>query len=190
MRLSLAEVARATGGSLADATGRERVDGSVVIDSRRVRPGSLFVALPGEHVDGHDFAAAAVAAGAAGVLAARPVGVPAVVVGPSTAARAGVVAALGRLAHVVLAAADDVTVTAITGSSGKTSTKDLVAQVLPRIGPDAGAGGLVQQRPWRPPDCAAAGASRAPPRARDGHPRSRPDRAAVPDRAAARSGSC
>lgn len=136
MKLSLADVARATGGSLADATGHERIDGSVVIDSRRVRPGSLFVALAGEHVDGHDFAVAAVAAGATGVLAARPVGVPAVVVGPSDRGDGEeVVVALGRLAQFVLAAASDVTVTAITGSSGKTSTKDLVAQVLPRSGP-------------------------------------------------------
>ena len=128
--LTLAEVARATGGSLADATGRERVDGSVVIDSRRVEPGSLFVALAGEQVDGHDFAAGAVAAGATGVLAGRPVGLPAVVVGAEA-----VVGALGRLAHAVLAAAPGVTVTAITGSSGKTSTKDLLAQVLQRSGP-------------------------------------------------------
>ena len=130
--MSLAEVARATGGNLVDATGRERVDGSVVVDSRRARPGSLFVALAGEHVDGHDFAATAVAAGAAGVLAARPTGVPSVVVHGGTE---GVVAGLGRLAQSVLAAAPGVTVTAITGSSGKTSTKDLVAQVLPRSGP-------------------------------------------------------
>jgi UDP-N-acetylmuramoyl-tripeptide--D-alanyl-D-alanine ligase len=130
-----------TGGSLADATGRERVDGSVVIDSRRVRPGSLFVAVVGDRHDGHDFAAAAVAAGAAGVLAARPVGVPAVVVGEAAGPRSvddgppEVVVALGRLARAVLAEAQDLTVTAITGSSGKTSTKDLVAQVLPRSGP-------------------------------------------------------
>ena len=132
MTLTLAEVARATGGTLADATGRERVEGSVVVDSRLARPGTLFVAVGGEHVDGHDFAGAAVAAGAAGVLAARRVGVPAVVVDGGNDA---VVAALGRLAHAVLAAAPGVTVTAITGSSGKTSTKDLVAQVLPRSGP-------------------------------------------------------
>ena len=47
----------------------------VVIDSRAATPGSLFVALPGERVDGHDFAAAAVAAGAAAVLCSRPVNV-------------------------------------------------------------------------------------------------------------------
>ena len=132
MRLTLAEVAAATGGSLADATGREQLDGSVVVDSRLVRPGSLFVAVAGEHADGHDFAAAAIAAGAAGVLAARPVAVPAVVV---QGGDPGVITALGRLAHAVLAASPEVVVSAVTGSSGKTSTKDLLAQVLPRSGP-------------------------------------------------------
>ncbi|MBO0806364.1 MAG: hypothetical protein J2P25_25220, partial [Nocardiopsaceae bacterium] len=44
------------------------VTGPVVIDSRRAGPGSLFAALPGEHADGHDFAAAAVANGAVAVL--------------------------------------------------------------------------------------------------------------------------
>jgi UDP-N-acetylmuramoyl-tripeptide--D-alanyl-D-alanine ligase len=73
-------------------------------------------------VDGHDFAEAVVAAGAVAVLASRPVGVPAIVV-------ADVQAALGALArHVVerLGA----TLVALTGSAGKTSTKDLIAQVL------------------------------------------------------------
>lgn len=132
MRRTLAEVAARTGGRLVDATGAELVDAPVVIDSREVRVGSLFVALEGEHVDGHAYAAAAVGAGAAGVLAARPVGVPAVVVEGGSD---GVVAALGRLAQAELADQPLAAVTAITGSSGKTSTKDLVAQVLPRSGP-------------------------------------------------------
>lgn len=87
-----------------------------------MEPGSLFVAFVGERVDGHDFAEAVVAAGAVAVLASRPVGVPAIVV-------ADVQAALGALArHVVerLGA----TLVALTGSAGKTSTKDLIAQVL------------------------------------------------------------
>jgi UDP-N-acetylmuramoyl-tripeptide--D-alanyl-D-alanine ligase len=87
---TLAEVAAVTGGRLHRATGDERVD-HVEFDSRAVGPGGLFLALPGERVDGHDFAAAAVAAGAAGVLAAREVDAPAVVVPPAaaTAAAAG-----------------------------------------------------------------------------------------------------
>ncbi len=120
---TLAEVAAAVGGHVADGTGAEVVTGAA-IDSRRVHPGDLFVALPGERVDGHSFAAAALAAGATGVLAARPVGVPAVVVADPAAALATVARAAGLRARVA----------AITGSTGKTSTKDLVAQVLDRAG--------------------------------------------------------
>ncbi|RKN42302.1 UDP-N-acetylmuramoyl-tripeptide--D-alanyl-D-alanine ligase [Streptomyces hoynatensis] len=104
-----------------------RVTGPVVIDSRLVEAGSLFAALPGERVDGHDFAARAVEAGAAVVLATRPVGVPAVVVPDVTAA-------LGALARHVVGLLGT-TVVALTGSAGKTSTKDLIAQLLRRSGP-------------------------------------------------------
>ncbi|WP_261763892.1 Mur ligase domain-containing protein, partial [Pseudonocardia asaccharolytica] len=79
IEMSLAEIAAVTGGRLHRATGAERVT-AVEFDSRAIRPGGLFLALPGERADGHDFAAAAVAAGAAGVLAAREVDAPAVVV--------------------------------------------------------------------------------------------------------------
>lgn len=136
--MTLAEVAAATGGRLVDATGQERVDADVVVDSRLAAAGTLFVAVPGEYVDGHDYAAAAIAAGASGVLAARPTGVPTVVVGERAGGEgtAGVVvAALGRLARTVLGSAPGARVTAVTGSSGKTSTKDLLAQVLPVSGP-------------------------------------------------------
>ncbi|HWO61030.1 MAG TPA: Mur ligase domain-containing protein, partial [Umezawaea sp.] len=80
IRLSLAEIASIVGGTLhvpegssADAVGGSVVTGSVEFDTRKVGPGSLFVALPGVRVDGHAFAAQAVAAGAVGVLAAREV---------------------------------------------------------------------------------------------------------------------
>jgi UDP-N-acetylmuramoyl-tripeptide--D-alanyl-D-alanine ligase len=104
------------------------VTGPVVVDSRRVRPGSLFTAVVGERVDGHDFADVAIDAGAVAVLASRPVDAPAVVVGD-------VVAALGRLARAVVDRLPATVVVGITGSSGKTSTKDLLAQVLERLGP-------------------------------------------------------
>ena len=84
IEMSLAEVAAVTGGRLHRATGTERVTG-VEFDSRKVGPGGLFLALPGERVDGHDFAAAAVAAGAVAVLAAREVDAPAVLVPPADA---------------------------------------------------------------------------------------------------------
>ena len=80
IEMTMAEVASAVGGVLHGATGTEAVSGGVEFDSRQVGPGGLFVAVPGERVDGHDFAAAAMAAGAVGVLAGRPVGVPSVLV--------------------------------------------------------------------------------------------------------------
>lgn len=121
--LSLAEIADITGGRPHDIPDPSvRITGPVVIDSRQVEPGSLFVAFAGEQVDGHDYAERAVAAGAAGVLAARPVGVPAVVV-------PDVEKALGALARAVVERLGT-DVVALTGSAGKTSTKDLIAQVL------------------------------------------------------------
>lgn len=127
IEMSLADVARATGGRLAGgADPRERVTASVVTDSRQVEAGSLFVALPGERVDGHDYAAAAIAAGAVAVLAQRDVNVACVVVDDSATA-------LGRLASAVLDRLD-LTVVAVTGSSGKTTTKDMLASVLSRLG--------------------------------------------------------
>lgn len=108
-----------------------RVGPDVVIDSRAATRGCLFVALPGEHADGHDYAAAAVEAGAAAILGTRrlPLPVPQLLV---TDAAAG----LARLATSVVAAAvaGGLVTIGITGSSGKTSTKDLLAQVLAEAG--------------------------------------------------------
>ncbi|MEV6731877.1 MULTISPECIES: UDP-N-acetylmuramoyl-tripeptide--D-alanyl-D-alanine ligase [unclassified Streptomyces] len=121
--LSLAEIADITGGRPHDIPDPSvRITGPVVIDSRQVEAGSLFAAFAGEHVDGHDYAERAVASGAAAVLAARPVGVPAIVV-------ADVEKALGALARAVVERLGT-DVVALTGSAGKTSTKDLIAQVL------------------------------------------------------------
>jgi UDP-N-acetylmuramoyl-tripeptide--D-alanyl-D-alanine ligase len=129
--LSLAEVAQAVGASLPPgADGSATVTG-VTLDSRAVAAGDLFVAVAGERVDGHDFLDAAAAAGAVAALTTRPGGpLPALVVDDT-------VAGLGRLAalvHARLAAAGLLTV-GITGSSGKTSTKDLLGQVLAAAGP-------------------------------------------------------
>ena len=130
--LSVAEIAAAAGGTLSPAAGQVTVSGPVVIDSRQAAPGALFAALPGEQVDGHDFAAAAVRRGAVAVLASRPVddvpGTPVIVVPDVTEA-------LGALARALLARLPNATVVGITGSSGKTSTKDLTAQVVERLGP-------------------------------------------------------
>ncbi|WP_377272070.1 UDP-N-acetylmuramoyl-tripeptide--D-alanyl-D-alanine ligase [Peterkaempfera sp. SMS 1(5)a] len=127
--LTLAEVATAVGGTLHDAPDPQApITAQVVVDSRQVQPGGLFAAVQGEQVDGHDFAAKAVADGATAVLATRPVGVPAVVVDD-------VVAALGLLARAVVDRLPDAAVVGLTGSSGKTSTKDLIGQLLRRLGP-------------------------------------------------------
>ncbi|MDQ1486383.1 MAG: UDP-N-acetylmuramoyl-tripeptide--D-alanyl-D-alanine ligase [Actinomycetota bacterium] len=127
--LPLVDVARLAGGRLADgADGQALVTGPVVADSRRVVPGALFVAVSGARVDGHEFATAALADGAVAVLASRPVGVPAVVVDDT-------VLALGRLAHGYLDRLAEPVVIGITGSSGKTSTKDIVGQLLAGAGP-------------------------------------------------------
>ena len=127
--LSIGEIARITGAAMDKVPDRAAiVAGPVVIDSRQAVPGSLFVALPGEHADGHDFAAAAIAAGAVVVLGTRPAGVPALIV-------ADVPAALGRLARAVVDRLPRLTIAAITGSAGKTTTKDLAAQLIGALGP-------------------------------------------------------
>ncbi|MEV7688599.1 UDP-N-acetylmuramoyl-tripeptide--D-alanyl-D-alanine ligase [Streptomyces bungoensis] len=126
--LSLAEIADVVGGQTYDIPDPSvQVTGPVVRDSREVRPGSLFAAFAGERADGHDYAQDVVRAGAVAVLASRPVGAPAIVV-------EDVQTALGALArHVVQRLG--ATLVALTGSAGKTSTKDLIAQVLRRKAP-------------------------------------------------------
>lgn len=134
--VTVADIARATGGRL-DAVPDQQatVTGPVVTDSRLAQPGGLFVAVPGERVDGHKYAVSAAEAGAVAVLAQRPVGVPAVLVEDTTRA-------LGELARSVLERLrHGLTVVAVTGSSGKTSTKDLLAQVLAHRGPVVAAKG-------------------------------------------------
>lgn len=155
IEMTIARIAEIVGGELADITAEEaaatRITGTVEFDSRAIGPGGLFLALPGARSDGHDFAASAVASGAAAVLAARPVGVPAIVVAPEPGAAdaasgalefdtdgsgAAVLAALAKLAAAVAAelVAGGLTIIGVTGSSGKTSTKDLLAAVLEPLG--------------------------------------------------------
>ncbi|MGH3915410.1 MAG: UDP-N-acetylmuramoyl-tripeptide--D-alanyl-D-alanine ligase [Pseudonocardiaceae bacterium] len=151
--LTLSEVADAVGGTVHGCDGTAVVTGEVEFDSRRVGPGGLFVALPGARADGHGFAAAALAAGAAGVLAGRRVDVAAVLAPSVPAARsaayalaadtdgagAAVLAALARLARSVVSRLSSgpagLQVVGLTGSSGKTSTKDMVAALVAPLGP-------------------------------------------------------
>jgi UDP-N-acetylmuramoyl-tripeptide--D-alanyl-D-alanine ligase len=129
IRMTLAEIAEAVGGTLSEADPQAAVTGPVEYDTRRELTGGLFVAFVGANVDGHDFAAQAVADGAIAVLGTRAVpGVPTVLVDDA-------LTAIGRLARAVLDRLPELTVVGITGSSGKTSTKDMIGQLLSRIGP-------------------------------------------------------
>ncbi|HEV7204407.1 MAG TPA: UDP-N-acetylmuramoyl-tripeptide--D-alanyl-D-alanine ligase [Jatrophihabitans sp.] len=127
IRLTLGEVADIVGGTLRHADPHTVVTGTVEFDSRQVTPGGLFLALPGERVDGHDYVAAVTAAGAVASLVTRPVDAPSIEVADGFAA-------LAALAGAVARRLPDTVVIGITGSSGKTSTKDLLAQVLARAG--------------------------------------------------------
>lgn len=137
--LSLGSIAQIVHGDLVmpdpgdeadDAPGEHlMVTADVVTDSRRAAPGSLYVARVGEHADGHDFAADAAARGAVAALSTRPLpDLPAIVVADTQDAFAA-------LARAVVDASDDLVVVGLTGSSGKTSTKDLLGQVLATHGP-------------------------------------------------------
>lgn len=125
IEMCLGEIARVVGGTLTGPPGEVRVTGPAFLDSRSPEPGGLFVAIAGEHADGHAYAEAALARGAAAVLGSRDTGVPGIVV-------ADPVGALGVLARHVLDQLSGVRVLALTGSQGKTGTKDYLAQVLAR----------------------------------------------------------
>ena len=99
-----------------------------VFDSRKAIPGSIFLALKGEQFDGHDFAADAYRAGSVFSLTSRRIDGPCIVV-------KDVVEALSTLATFVRARLENLTVIGITGSQGKTSTKDLLAHMLSAVGP-------------------------------------------------------
>lgn len=120
-------VANAVGGELV-AEVDTRIT-SAEKDTRQITHGALYAAFIGERVDGHDYVADAVEAGAVVSLVSRPVAAPHILVDD-------VQTALGALARAYLAllrAEGDLTVVGITGSNGKTSTKDLLAQILPDV---------------------------------------------------------
>ena len=131
LALSVGEVAAVLGAELTGPGDPAALVGSVSADTRTIGPGALFVALPGARADGHAFVPAAYAAGAVAALTRHPVpdALCLVVADP--------LVALGRLArHLVdRAAATGLRVVGITGSQGKTSTKDLLSRVLESAGP-------------------------------------------------------
>ncbi|MFW6692824.1 UDP-N-acetylmuramoyl-tripeptide--D-alanyl-D-alanine ligase [Streptomyces sp. MAR4 CNX-425] len=133
MPLGLREIAAVVGGTV-EGDAAVTVTAPPVLDGRRAEPGGLFVAVAGERADGHDYAAQAGRAGVVAVLGSRPTPLPTVVVDDVQAAlqalAAHVVARLRR---------GGLTVAALTGSQGKTGTKDLLAAVLSGVAPTVAA---------------------------------------------------
>ncbi|MGR4009597.1 UDP-N-acetylmuramoyl-tripeptide--D-alanyl-D-alanine ligase [Leucobacter sp. 1207-22] len=136
IELTLTEIAEAVDGRLVlGASGAEEtsvVTGISQTDSREVGPGQIFFARRGEETDGHRFVGAAIDLGAALLVVEREVDdrVPQIVVADSTDA-------LGSLATEVIRrvrAAGDLTIVGITGSNGKTTTKNLVAAMAEKLG--------------------------------------------------------
>jgi UDP-N-acetylmuramoyl-tripeptide--D-alanyl-D-alanine ligase len=130
-----AEIADITNGRLDADPGITPL--SVVTDSREATPGSLYVAKPGEYADGHDFTADAFAAGATLALVERPVAgpdgapYPSIVVPDAVLAMGALAAeAVRRIRAARAEAQDELTVIGITGSAGKTTTKDLLAGIF------------------------------------------------------------
>lgn len=124
--LTLDQLADVVGGDLADAMDGTRTIDSVVIDSRAAEPGALFVPLPGEHADGHTFVGDAIARGASGYLlasAARPLDEPG---GVAVDDCADALLGLGIWVRDTVAPV----VVAVTGSQGKTTTKDLASAAI------------------------------------------------------------
>lgn len=123
--MTLENIANACGGTLCAASGKEAVTvAGVVLDSRKVEKDFLFVATKGERVDGHSFIPQVVEAGAAAVVceAAPTVEVPYILVEDSFKALRDIAAFYRRQLSVK--------VVGITGSVGKTSTKEVIASVL------------------------------------------------------------
>ncbi len=129
---TLAQIAAITGGRIAGIATEDAerlvIDGPVVTDSREAGAGGLYIARVGASADGHDFIPAAAQGGAAAALVTRDLGpLPRVVVPDEQAAFAA-------LARSLIDASPGLRVIGITGSSGKTSTKDLLGQVLATAG--------------------------------------------------------
>jgi UDP-N-acetylmuramoyl-L-alanyl-D-glutamate--2,6-diaminopimelate ligase len=122
----------------------ESIVSSIATDSRHVRPGALFFALPGARADGHDFAAAAAAAGAAGIVAQREVHVPEgtpVVIVPDTLAALSKVAA-----RFYEDPSRDLVMVGVTGTNGKTTTTFFIEAIARAAGQQFGVIGTLGAR--------------------------------------------
>ena len=136
--LTAAQIAEAVSGTLSATLDPATVLVHVTPDSREVTAeGTLYVAKPGERADGHDFIDAALGAGAAAVLAERATHAPDGAAHPAIIVEDAVLA-MGALAREVVRRVREhspTTVIGITGSAGKTTTKDLLAALLATQGP-------------------------------------------------------
>ena len=138
--LTLEEISVAINAASINLDSNLKVTGKVVIDSRKVSQGDLFVAINGENVDGHDFCHEAIKKGAIAVISSKElVGIPTLLVKEGNAASKNVdqptVIALGKLATYLLMKLPNIFKIAVTGSSGKTTTKDLLFDLGNLIGP-------------------------------------------------------
>jgi UDP-N-acetylmuramoyl-tripeptide--D-alanyl-D-alanine ligase len=150
--LSIAEIAAVTGGTV-EGDSTMTVTAPAVLDGRQAEPGGLFVALAGQRADGHDYADQAGRAGAVAVLGSRPTPLPTVVVKDAQAALQALAA------HVATRLRDGLTVAGLTGSRGKTSTKDLLAAVLSSAAPTIATAGSLNNELGVPLTMLRAGAA-------------------------------
>jgi len=128
--VGLSEILEATGGRLIRGS-EGQVFSQLYVDSRQVEPGGLFVALKGEQQDGHAYIPQALERGAAGVLCERDPGPPGAADGAAVIVVADTRQALFDMtAHRLRR--QQLPIVAITGSAGKTTTKDMIAHVLGR----------------------------------------------------------
>ncbi len=130
MRVTIAEIAQALEYPYMQ-TGEQHVTG-IAIDSRNVRPGDLFVALTGEQTDGHNYLAQAIEHGASCVVISQSEAIETYQLQNYILVADGVLF-LQQLAH-WLRKQTDIPVIAVTGSTGKTSTKDFLSAVLAPLG--------------------------------------------------------
>jgi UDP-N-acetylmuramoyl-tripeptide--D-alanyl-D-alanine ligase len=138
--MTIEEIAKAISAEIKNLDSSLKVTGKIVIDSRKVSKGDLFVAINGAKVNGHDFCDVAINQGAVAVVAAKEIsGIPTLLVSNGNFTSQDVdqptVIALGKLANYLLTKLPNLWKVAVTGSSGKTTTKDLLADLGRLIGP-------------------------------------------------------
>ena len=121
--LSFAEIAKVTGGTLTKLDPAQSTSAIPVIDSRKAQSGTFFVALPGERENGNSFCAEAISAGAEFVICSEPMNLPSIKV-------ADTLQAITTLAKYAREKMKNTTFIGLTGSQGKTTTKDLLTHIL------------------------------------------------------------